>query len=296
MPRLSEQELAHRRTGMGSTCIVEACGFAPWKGAGPMRLWNEKMGIVSANDVEEQDDLDDDREWLEWGHIQEPVIADWYEKKRGVSLQLGGPVFAHDVPNFWATLDRTIIGANKLVEIKNVGSPRLYSHWDVSSPEGVPNYVRAQVTIAMRYSGADECDVVASVGGRPPHVWTVFYDAELGEMLHQGGLRFWQLVKDGTPPPLDHTDATRDYLRAKYPREVRGELLEATNEIDVIALERKLAAEYEKSYGNKKRTLDAELMAKLGDAPGFRGEWGSFTWKLNAKGERASRFTPARET
>ena len=47
MPRLSEQERAERRNGMGSTCIVEANGLAPWKGAGPMRLYCEKMGIAS---------------------------------------------------------------------------------------------------------------------------------------------------------------------------------------------------------------------------------------------------------
>ena len=50
MPRLTAEELAERRLGMGSTDVVEACGFAPWQGAGPMRLYCEKRGITSADD------------------------------------------------------------------------------------------------------------------------------------------------------------------------------------------------------------------------------------------------------
>lgn len=292
MPRLTEAELADRRLGMGATCMVEANGLAPWEGAGLFRLWNEKMGIVSADDAEE--DGDERAEWLEWGHIQESIIADWYERTRGVKLQLGGPVYSSEMPNFWATLDRTIIGANKLVEVKNVGSPRLYSHWDVSSPDGVPRYVRAQVTVAMRYHGARETDVVASIGGRPPHAWTVFYDAELSDLLYEGGIRFWQLVKDGTPPPLDASEATRAYLRHKYPANVDRVMREAEDEkVARLAIERYDAVTDCKRGEATKREIDAQLMAICGESDGIFGSWGKFTWKLNAKGVRTSRFTPS---
>jgi putative phage-type endonuclease len=290
MPRLSPEELTARRTGMGSTCIVEANGLAPWKGAGPMRLFTEKLGIVSPDDEEE---ISDDG-WLEWGHIMEPVIADWYERDRGARLLPGGPVHSQEHPHFWATLDRVVIGENRLVEIKNVGSPTLYSHWSTSSESGVPDYVRAQVTVAMGFRGSRETDVVASIGGRPPHVWRLFFDAELYDLLIDGALRFWQLVQDGTPPPLDATPATKRYLLAKYPHPTDPVIEPADEETHALALERLEAAARERAAKARKDAIDAELMARVGTRDGIYGEGWRFTWKMQTNGQRRQRFTSAR--
>jgi len=292
MPRLSPAELAHRRKGLGSTCIVEACGLAPWKGASPMRLFNEKLGIVSSDDAEERDD--DREDWLEWGHTMEPIIADWYARKHDCALLLGGHVPSPEHDFMWATLDRKVVGESRLVEIKNVGSPALYRHWDTSSPDGIPEYVRGQVTIAMGFSGAAECDIAAAIGGRPPHVWRVFFDAELFALMVDRALAFWRLVQSETPPPLDATAATRDYLRAKFPRDERS-MLESTAAIDEIAEARRRAAFHEKEHSVHRRRCDAQLMAYAGDAKGVSGPWGSFTWKINKAGVRVTRFTERTE-
>ena len=295
MPRLSPSELAHRRTGMGSTCIVEANGLAPWAGAGPMRLYCEKLGIAPPDDAAADDTRQDDREaWLEWGHVMEPVIAGWYElntRGRSGALQLGGPVHSTDHPHLWATLDRTVIGGNKLVEVKNCGSPQLYRHWDVTSPDGVPPYVRAQVTVAMAFHGARETDVVASIGGRPPHVWTVFQDDELAALLIDGALRFWQLVTSRTPPELDATPATRAYLLDRYPANRERTMVPATLEAETLATERIEAARLGAESDARKRQLDAQLMALVGDADGITGAGWAYTWKLDKNGARRGRFT-----
>lgn len=296
MPRLSPTELASRRSGLGSTCIVEANGLAPWKGAGPMRLFNEKLGIVSPDDADELADEDDnDRaEWLEWGHTLEPVIADWYERTRGVKLQLGGHVPSVEHPFIWSTLDRTIIGANKGIEIKNVGSPTLYRHWDTSSQDGVPNYVRAQVTAHMHCTGFREWDVAASIGGRPPHVWTVAYDSELAELLIAGAVKFWQLVKNGTPPPLDATPATRAYLLSKYPANLERAMRKADEWAEDLAAIRVDAARQYAEAKTAKTVMDRttnELLALVGDADGIEGIGWKMTWKLDKNLKRRPRFT-----
>ena len=287
MPRLSDEELASRRFGLGSTDIVEANGLAPWKGAGPMRLFCEKTGILSPDD-EDEEDRDDD--WLEWGHLQEPVIAQWYEDKRGTPLMMGGRVEHSQWPHLWATLDRKVIGESRLVEIKNVGSPAMYRHWDTSSPEGIPDYVRAQVQVAMCFAGCLETDVVASIGGRPPHVWRVFQDSELSELLIAGALKFWQLVKDGTPPPLDATPASRVYLRAKYPRDERP-MIEADEAAENIAGQRIDFGKDAKDAARHLAQADTLLMNACGDARGITGNGWKFTWKIDKNCVRRSRFT-----
>lgn len=298
MPRLSEEELASRRLGMGSTCIVEANGIAPWAGAGPMRLFCEKLGIAPPDDGEEDED---DAAHLEWGHVQEPVIADWYAKDRGVVLIPGGRRPSDEHPFMWATLDRKIEGVNKLVEVKNVGSPRFYRHWDTSNPDGVPDYVRAQVLIAERFTGIYECDVVAAIGGRPPHVWTVFYDSQLADMLIDGALAFWKLVESRSPPPMDHTPASKAYLRAMYPSEADKVMLEADTHVDELGRQRMQLALEEKNAKKERDRIDALLLKEIGahtgiaSARGVEGSGWRLTWKTDRNGVRRQRFTATGE-
>ena len=290
MPRLTEAELADRRKGLGSTCIVEANGLAPWRGAGPMRLFNEKLGIISADDSAEEE-LEDDEDYLNWGHVMEEVYAAEFEKRYGVKLQLGGPRYSTEMPNFWASLDRTIVGANEGVEIKNVGSPHFYRHWDTSSPDGVPNYVRAQCTMHMRFTGFGSWKVFAGIGGRPPHCWTVFYDSELSDLLFDGAKRFWQLVQDGTPPPIDATTESRAYLLHKYPANVDRRMIDATELAEEWAAKRIEAAS---EYARAKTIIDTasnELLALVGDADGVQGNGWKCTWKLDKNQKRRPRFT-----
>jgi putative phage-type endonuclease len=292
MPRLSPAELSVRRLGLGSTDIVEANGLAPWRGAGPMRLYCEKLGLKPPDDAEEHDD---EAQWLEWGHVQEPVIADWYERERGCKLMLGGQVQCTEHPFLWCTLDRKVIDAPRLIEVKNVGSPQLYRHWDTSSDDGVPQYVRAQVTVAMAFHGARECDVVASVGGRPPQVWRVFYDEELSELLIAGAVLFWGLVQRNEPPALDHTPASKEYLRARYPEQRDRVLLDADGETDLLGQRREEAARLELTHRREKDRLDAELLSRVGEHDGIQGTGWRMTWRADKHGVRRQRFTAGRE-
>jgi predicted phage-related endonuclease len=288
MPRLSPSEVASRREGLGSTDLVEIAGLAPWSGAGPMRVYCEKMGIAT-------DDEDDEErgETLNWGHELEPVIAEWYARHTGSTLILGGRV--DGPPRMWATLDRKVVAESRIVEVKNVGSPALYRHWDASSPDGVPDYVRAQVTVAMGFMRVGECDVVASVGGRPPHVWRIFYDDELLCMLVAKGNDFLRLLDSHTPPPMDHTDACKTYLRATYPSNVDREIIEADDRLDEIGVARAIYAHGEKSNARARAQCDAELLAACRDHGGIAGSSWKMTWRVGQDGVRRSRFT-ARET
>jgi putative phage-type endonuclease len=287
MPRLSPEELATRSHGMGSTDVVEAAGLSPWRGAGPMRLYCEKLGIVSPDDEAE---IEDDG-WLEWGHVMEPVIAGWYERERGCKLMPAGQVVSREHPWLWSTLDAVVLGQSRLVEIKNVGSPKLYAHWSEADPDGIPIYVRAQATIGMYCHGARECAVVASVGGRPPHVWSVGYDAELADMLVNKAKDFWALVQAKTPPPLDATPATKAYLLDRYPRNVEPVMIDADPETDDIGHLRADNAGWEKNHKREKDRLDAELLSRVGNADGIQGTGWMMTWKSDKNGLRRQRFT-----
>lgn len=284
MPRLSPEQLTARRHAMGSTDVVEVCGLSPFAGAGPMRVYLAKT-------TERVDD--DGTPEMDYGHRIEPVLLQWYEEIYGACLP-GGHVPCAGEPWLFATLDASVIGESRIVDAKNVGSPALYRHWDTSSPDGVPAYVRAQVTIGMLCHGARDADVIASIGGRPPHVWRVAYDEELANMLIAGGRRFWDLVQAGTPPPLDATASTKEYLRAKYPaprERVIVELGDDELDVDQLGVERIEAARVEKRMAIEKARLDAEILSRVGDREGVRGSGWQMTWKLDKNQKRSQRFT-----
>jgi putative phage-type endonuclease len=291
MPRLSPTELASRKTGLGSTDIVEICGLAPWAGTGPMRVYCEKLGLLPPDDAEPEDS-----DHLDWGHRQEPVIAQWYEDTQRCRLQLGGPVRSIEYPILWATLDRTVIGQSILVECKNVGSPHFYRHWNTSDPDGVPNYVRAQVTIAMAFYGASRCDVVASIGGRPPHVWTVWPNAELAETMIERAITFWRdHVQAQVPPRLDHTESSRLWLTARYPGNSEPSMLDASPDVDDLGRLRKVLSARSKADEKEITRLDNEILLRVGHCDGVVGDGWKMTWKTGRYNVRRARFTSGKE-
>lgn len=288
MPRLTPDQLAARRMGLGATDVVEALGLAPWDGAGPMRLF------LAKTTERPDDEAGDNGAELSWGHVMEPVLISWYEQETGRKTLPGGHVPHPTESWLWATLDASVIGESLQVEAKNVGSQFAW-HWDASSEDGVPRYVRAQVTIGMACSGKRLCDVVASVGGRAPHIWTVAYDEELARLLIDGARDFWRLVEARKAPPLDATSATKEYLRAKYPSPVDRIIVEASAEVDAWGKARHEAAQMEKRAAEEKTALDARILDAVGEHDGVLGDGWKMTWKTGKDGVRRQRFTGPKE-
>jgi predicted phage-related endonuclease len=246
------------------------------------------MRVYLAKTTDLQDS--DDRPELEWGHVMEPVILAWYERETGAKVLPGGQVQHRSLPWLWSTLDAKVIGAPRNVEIKNVAS-NMGVHWDAYSDDGVPRYVRAQVTIGMACTGATSCDVVASVGGRPPHVWTVPWDPDLGALLIRGAERFWASVVKRQAPTLDGTSASKAYLRARYPSNADRVIVPADEETDAFGkkrIELKRACDEAASEIDR---LDAEIMALVGSHDGAEGDGWKMTWKIDKNGVRRQRFT-----
>ena len=295
--RLSAEQLAARRGGMGSTDVVEALGLAPWEGSGPMRVYAEKRGLLAP-----EDDAEDERaQALEWGHIQEPVIARWYMQKTGLELFPCGTTWSTEPGEEWlfCTHDYAIHGGGvrKGVEIKHRNSFMSFREgWDDSDPNGIPDSVRAQVTLQMRICRYDEVDICASLGGQPPRVWTIAYDRALSDSLVADGGAFWRdRILAGVAPPVDGTSASRAYLLATYPHETDPILVDADESMNEIAHRRIQAATTCVSSEVEKRRSDDELLALIATHSGARGRvrgagW-QLTWKTDKNGRRTPRFT-----
>jgi putative phage-type endonuclease len=286
MPRLTEAELSTRRSGLGSTDVVEILGLAPWEGAGPMRVYVDK---TSTGPVEEESDPEK-RASFEWGHELEGVIASWYERKTSRKLLLGGHVPHRTIPWLFATLDRK--AEDRIVEIKNV-SGFMARHWDPSREDGVPRYVRAQCIVGQACLGTRLTDVVASLGGRPPHSWTVAWDEALWDVIRITSEKFWRRVEARDPPALDSSDATREMLRRLFPTNEDRVIVPASEAAERLAEQRISYARMAREAADDVRLIDADLLRLIGTHDGIEGDGWKMTWKVDKNGTRRSRFTSA---
>jgi putative phage-type endonuclease len=279
--------MSDRMNGLGSTDIVELAGLSPYQGASPVRVYGKKIGLLPEEDGRSSEEK-------EWGKWMERHILDWYEEQTGSVFVQSLRVQSQKHPWLWATPDAR--GGNEddeWVEAKNVGSFMAH-HWRRDDDDGIPDYVRAQVQLGMYCAEAKRWTVIACIGGLPPRVYRVDYDAELAERLVEIGRVAWEGILARREPPMDGSSSARDYLRAKYPR-VEVEKVESSFAHEDLARLRMEAAATEKSAKSEKERLDNLILSEMGGTGVMIGDGWKMSWKVGANGKRMQRFTAARE-
>lgn len=276
MPRLTREQILARRDGIGSSDVPELLGFSPYEGAGPIRLFAEKSGLLPLEEDEEEADA------LALGHLLEEPLVRFYEKKTGHVAELGFETVIHP-EHAWrrASLDARVRGRSCALEVKCVGIG-MHRGWDPLSDDGIPNYVRAQCAWQMHVADLEEVHVVAMIGG--PSGFRVFYvqrDRELEELMVAEAAAFWTRVLERRAPALDGSEAARAYLERKFPSPPEPVEVEAPEDMIAIGTVRARFAIAEKRAGEEKSRADALIMARMGElgatvmhCPAWRASWG----------------------
>lgn len=257
----SPEWFALRKEGITATDVSVIAGLNPYKT--PYQLWAEKLGKYEPEPVGAA---------AIRGILLENTVAEFYEMETGRELRRSnGIVRLKELPWVMASLDRTIVGEDGLVEIKTSTSPR----WSLYP---VPPEVEAQVQWQMFVTGAPWCDVAALLGGLVFRIERVVADTEYQASLYRKAVEFRNALATQTPPTLQGQDS--DALAAVVPQ-ASEEYAIAESGIDRVA-----ALYAEKYYESK--LLDEELQnlaislkEAIGDKAGITGNGWSATWKQN---------------
>ena len=258
----SPEWFALRKLGITATEAAVIAGLSPYKT--PYQLWAEKIGKFEPAPVGVA---------ALRGILLESTVADFYEMETERKLKRSnGIVRRKDIPWAMASLDRTIVGDDGLVEIKTSASPR----WSLYP---VPPEVVAQVQWQMFVTGAPWVDVAALLGGLVFRIERVNANVAYQAQLHAKADAFRYALLKRTPPPLQGEDSVA--LASVLPWNGQEEYAQAQESIERVA-----ALYAEKQYESK--LLDQELQnlaislkEAIGEKAGIVGAGWSATWKQN---------------
>jgi len=263
----SPEWFALRADGITATEVSVIAGLNPYKT--PYQLWAEKLGKFQPDPVGPA---------AVRGILLENAVAEFYEMETGrQTRRSNGIVRLKHLPWVMASLDRTIVGEDGLVEIKTSTSPRWSLH-------PVPPEVVAQVQWQMFVTNAPWCDVAVLLGGLVFRIERVKPDAAYQAQLYRKAEEFRELLATNTPPTLQGEDS--DALAAVTPWNGLEEWAQADTGINRVA---QLYAEkhYEaKLLDQELQNLAISLKEAIGEKAGVVGEGWSATWKQNKSSQK----------
>ena len=263
----SPEWFALRADGITATEVSVIAGLNPYKT--PYQLWAEKLGKYEPEPVGAA---------AVRGLLLESTVATFYEMETGKKLKRSnGIVRIKEIPWVMASLDRTIVGEEGLVEIKTSTSPRWSLH-------PVPPEVVAQVQWQMFVTGAPWCDVAVLLGGLVFRIERVAASIEMQTELYRKAVEFRNLLATKTPPTLQGEDS--DALAAVVPWNGLEEWAQADAGIERVAA---LYAEkrYEAALLDQElQNLAISLKEAIGEKAGVVGEGWSATWKQNKSSQK----------
>jgi putative phage-type endonuclease len=212
------------------------------------------------------------------GILLENAVAEFYEMETGRELRRSnGIVRLKEMPWAMASLDRTIVGEEGLVEIKTSTSPRWSLH-------PVPPEVVAQVQWQMFVTGAPWCDIAVLLGGLVFRIERVEASVEMQTDLYRKAVEFRNLLATDTAPPLWGEDS--DALASVTPWNGLEEWAQADAGLDRVA---QIYAEkqYEsKLLDQELQNLAISLKEAIGVKAGVAGSGWSATWKQNKSSQK----------
>jgi putative phage-type endonuclease len=261
-----EEWLMARRKGIGGSDAAAIAGLNRWRS--PIAVWLEKTGQIVPEEPGEA---------AYWGIMLEDLVAQEFTKRTGKKVRRRNAILQHpEHPFMLANVDRLVVGERAGLECK-ISSEYRKGEWGEDGETLPPEYL-IQVQHYMAVTGYDSWYLAVLIGGNKFIHFRVDRDQELIDYLIKIESDFWKLVEDGTPPPMDGSDASKELLSRLYPKS-NNEAIELPKSALELIEERDHWAEQEKLMAEKKQEAENKLKQLLGDNEvGWVGER-KVTWK-----------------
>ena len=276
-----------RPCGIGGSDIGSIVGLSPYRSA--VDVWLDKVGRV--------DESGDGAIHLRFGQHLEPFIASEYERVTGhVTHEHPRTVYHRDHPQLFAHVDRLVstsaecvvspdgeVCATTLLECKTA-SAFMSEQWGREWTDEVPAAYLAQCAWYMALTGCAEAHIAVLIGNSDFRVYRVLRDEELERSLINAALEFWDKNVLANVPPQP---STRKEVAKLYPREVKGQELEADDVLLAQLRQLGRAQRLLKRLEARSSEIGEALAVRMGEAERicWRGKTLA-TWRASAPSQR----------
>jgi len=196
--------LEYRKQGIGGSDASVVCGINRYKS--PVELWMEKTDQMPSQEAGEA---------AYWGTQLEPFVRAEFTKRTGIEVSRRNELLqSEEHPFMLANLDG-------ICEVPDVG-PCIFEAKTASAykvgewEDAIPDEYALQLAHYMAVTGYAGAYIAVLIGGNTFKWKFIERDEELISMLIQLETDFWNHVQDGTPPPLDGSDASAKFLAERF--------------------------------------------------------------------------------
>lgn len=239
-----EDWLECRKQGIGGSDASVVCGLNRYKS--PVELWMEKTNQLPYQEAGEV---------AYWGTQLEAIVRSEFTKRTDIEVEIVKQLLqSADNPFMLANVDGICEHPDFGTCIFEAKTATAYKtgEWE----DAIPDEYQLQIQHYVAVTGCKAAYIAVLIGGNTFRWKLVERDDELISMLIPFEAVFWQHVRNMTPPPLDGSEASKQFLSERFPNSVpqsqialppsAAELLaqydEACEQLD-LATERKQKAE-----------------------------------------------------
>jgi len=256
-----DEWLELRRTGIGGSDVAALLGMDPY--TSPAEVYLRKRGELP--DFPDSPAL---ARAARWGHLHEDLIAAEFARATGLRTRRIGLICHQAEPWRLASLDRQVLGCPDGpcgLEIKNRSAWKA-SEWGPSGdPDGVPDREALQTHWYLGVTGFGHFHVGVLINGNDDRYYRLEADQALAKEVTAIAAEFWQRVLDGTPPPLDGSDATAGLLDRLWQGDAGSEQVVDPVVARPLLSERDALAEQIAELAERRARCENQLKALLRD-------------------------------
>lgn len=188
---ITQKQRLERRNGIGGSDMPIILGLSNY--STPYQLYLEKTGLV--------DSTYEEGPLQYWGHRIEAVIRREFSKRNKVKVENHKDTKVHPMYEFLrGNIDGYIPSSHAVFEAKC--SNQFMAHlWGEKGTDAIPLEYLVQVAFYCCILNCESAYIAVLIGGNDYREFKYERDLELEKTIIDSACRFWDYVKNNTPPP-----------------------------------------------------------------------------------------------
>lgn len=240
-------------------------------------LWLQKTG--QGQDIQDNDAM-------RIGRICEPGMRQDASDRYGMIYEAPGCLQSKRWPIMGGTPDGLREGIPWIFEFKTAGIRNSYStlkldqtDWGDEMTDQVPPHYLYQCMWYMGLTGADQCQLIAMIGGHGVREYTIPRDNELIDYMVEAANEFWEVhVAGNVQPDIQYSPQAEDWIKRRYWHADKDKVIEGDQIIDKMVELLRTVRALKKDNEDDEKQLIIEIKQAMGDAYKIKSPHGSVTY------------------